>query len=78
MSQFVTDPEDSGTGLVPLFTIAEATRALRLSPRSVMRLIQADRLPCVRLGRTVRIRADDLRSLIETREDELSPSLSKS
>lgn len=47
-----------------LLTVAEAAEVLRLSPRTVERLVAARALPVVRFSRSVRIRRTDLDQLI--------------
>ena len=57
------DPAPSATSdhsLAPLLTLAEASAFLRLSEKSIRRLIAARRLPCVRLGRRVLFDRSDL------------------
>ena len=49
----------------PLLTVADVARALRLSVRSVRRIVAEDQLPIVRIGRAVRVRREDLRSFID-------------
>jgi len=46
-----------------LLTVREAARELRVSPITIRRYIKSGRLKCVRLGRTIRLRRDDLDSL---------------
>ena len=47
-----------------LLTTAEAAERLSLSERTVRREIDAGRLPAVRIGRTVRLRLEDIEKLI--------------
>lgn len=50
---------DEGTANAPqalkFFTLAEAAGILRVSPRTVSRLVSSGELTCVRVGRSVRI-----------------------
>jgi excisionase family DNA binding protein len=51
--------------IMPLLTVPQAAERLSMSPRSVQRLIQTGALPCIRLGRLVRIDPDDLTAMIK-------------
>lgn len=51
---------EGGDGGAVLLTYEDAGRRLAVSPRTVRRLVAAGRLPAVRLGRSVRIRAAEL------------------
>ena len=59
-------PPDLRGGVDPLLTVADVAAVLRLSVRSVRRLIADNKLRVVRIGRAVRVRAEDLRSLLAT------------
>jgi len=48
-----------------LYTVPETARALRLSTRSVFRLIQRGELPVVRVGRALRLDPRDLAEFVE-------------
>lgn len=48
-----------------LLTIAEVARYLRVSDRTVSRLIRAGQLPVSRIGRALRIRQSDLLNLLD-------------
>jgi excisionase family DNA binding protein len=54
----------SAAPLRPLLTVPEVAALLRLSPRSVRRLIADGRLPVVRLGHAIRIRPQDVEALV--------------
>ena len=55
----------------PLLTVAEAAEALRVSTRTVRRLVSAGSLPALRVGVSVRIDRDELhRWLYRERETE--------
>ena len=60
----MTPPESRG-GVEPLLTAAEVAKILRLSVRSVRRLIAENELHVVRVGRSVRVRPEDLRSFLD-------------
>jgi len=45
-------------------TLSEAAETLRLSPRSLQRLISGGALPTVRIGRRTLIDVEDLRRLV--------------
>jgi excisionase family DNA binding protein len=56
-----------GTGLIPgyLYRIPEAARLLKVSDRTVHRLIAAGTLPTVRIGAATRITAADLDAYVQ-------------
>ena len=66
-----TKPEPLATPQAPadnpadLLTRAEAARYLRVSDRTVSRLIRAGKLPASRIGRAVRIRQSDLLEMLD-------------
>lgn len=49
----------------PLLTVPEAAQLCRLSVRQIWREIKKQRLAVVRIGRSVRIRLDDLERFID-------------
>lgn len=51
------EPNESRTQFV---TVAEVAGQLRVSNMTVYRLVQGGQLPAVRVGRSYRIRADDV------------------
>ena len=51
------EPKESRTQFV---TVAEVAGQLRVSNMTVYRLVQGGQLPAVRVGRSYRIRADDV------------------
>jgi len=53
-----------------LLTVSEAARELRVSPVTVRRYIKSGRLRCVRLGRAIRLRRDDVEGLSQPAEAE--------
>jgi excisionase family DNA binding protein len=65
-----TKPEPLATPQAPadatddLLTRAEVARYLRVSDRTVSRLIRAGELPALRIGRAVRIRQSDLLEML--------------
>ena len=65
-----TKPEPLATPQAPavttddLLTRAEVARYLRVSDRTVSRLIRTGQLPALRIGRAVRIRQSDLLGLL--------------
>ena len=53
-----------------LITVKEAADLLKVKPQWVYRMMRSDGLPCIRLGRQVRIEEDSLeRWLAEHRSD---------
>ena len=65
----MTPPESRG-GLDPLLTVSEVAKILRLSVRSVRRLIAENQLWVIRVGRAVRVRPEDVRAFIDSRGQE--------
>jgi excisionase family DNA binding protein len=51
-----------------LLTVAETAAYLKVSPVTVRRYIKSKRLPCVRVGRNIRVRKEDVEALPETLE----------
>ena len=58
-------PPDSRGGVEPLLTIADVAEILRLSVRSIRRLVGEDQLRVIRIGRALRVRREDLRSFLD-------------
>ena len=50
-------PDESRSGFV---TVAEVAARLRVSNMTVYRLVQSGQLPAIRVGRSYRIRAEDV------------------
>ncbi|HEV3472143.1 MAG TPA: helix-turn-helix domain-containing protein [Actinomycetota bacterium] len=48
-------------------TVAEVARGLRVSNMTVYRLVTSGQLPAVRVGRSYRIREDDVRRYLQDR-----------
>jgi excisionase family DNA binding protein len=57
-------PQVSVDATDDLLTRAEVARYLRVSDRTVSRLIRAGELPALRIGRAVRIRQSDLLEML--------------
>jgi excisionase family DNA binding protein len=49
----------------PLLTVAEVAELFRVSSMTVYRLIRGGELPAVRVGRSYRVRDDDLQAYLE-------------
>ena len=60
----LTTPHDTAVITNDLLTRAEAARYLRVSDRTVSRLIRTGKLPAARIGRAVRIRQSDLLDML--------------
>jgi excisionase family DNA binding protein len=60
-----TTPHDAAVITNDLLTRAEAARYLRVSDRTVSRLIRTGKLPAARIGRAVRIRQSDLLDMLD-------------
>ncbi len=52
-----------------LLTLGDVAEYLRVSPRTVRRLVSRHRLPCVRLGRVLRFSPADLLRFVEARKE---------
>jgi len=65
----MTPPESRGS-VERLLTVADVAEILRLSVRTVRRLIAEDELKVIRVGRSVRVQAEDLRSFIDASRQE--------
>lgn len=57
---YAAEPQAPADATDDLLTRAEVARYLRVSDRTVSRLIRAGKLPAARIGRAVRIRQSDL------------------
>jgi len=55
---------------VQLLTVDDVAAVLRLSPRSVRRMIEDGRLPVIRLGRAVRVHPSALSALVDNSSQE--------
>jgi len=51
--------------LEPLLTLKEVAALLRVSIRTVQRLIDSGAMPCVRIGRQVRLRRTDVQQRMD-------------
>jgi excisionase family DNA binding protein len=51
-------------------TVAEVAEELRVSSMTVYRLIKAEQLPATRVGKSLRIRTDDVERFLEGRYTE--------
>ena len=56
--------EASSAPLLPLMTIGEAATILRVARRTIRRMIKRGELHAVRIGRSVRIRRQDIERII--------------
>jgi excisionase family DNA binding protein len=61
----MSGPESSRTPIVLLLTAGEVALILRVSCRTVWRMIGDGRLPPVRVGRAVRVHPDAVATLIK-------------
>ncbi len=60
--------DESNQGLATrLLTVSEVAQALRVSNMTVYRLVSAGALPALRVGRSVRLRAEDVESYMSGR-----------
>lgn len=70
-SRSMNDPGEASVGASPLtthfLTVAEVARLLRVSNMTVYRLVKANQLAAVRVGRGYRIREEDVRKYLEQR-----------
>ncbi len=66
----MSGPKSPHTSIEPLLTAREVARILKVSCRTVWRLIRDERLPAVRIGRAVRVHPDAVAALIKLPLDE--------
>ncbi|HZQ57677.1 MAG TPA: helix-turn-helix domain-containing protein [Acidimicrobiales bacterium] len=59
--------ELSGDGASALVTVAEVAKQLRVSNMTVYRLINAGELPALRIGKSYRLREDDVDRYLSAR-----------
>ena len=52
-----------------LLTLEDVSRALRVNPRTVRRMVAARRIPCVRIGRRLRFVPGDVFRWLESRRE---------
>jgi excisionase family DNA binding protein len=57
-------PHSNSLAFAPLVTIGEAAAALRVAPRTIRRMIERGELHAVRIGRSVRIRRQNIERII--------------
>lgn len=57
------------TAVPQLLTLSEVAALLKVSQRTVRRLVAAHRLPCVRVGRVLRFDTADLFRFVEARRE---------
>jgi excisionase family DNA binding protein len=55
--------------LEPLMTTDEVAAILRVNPKTVRRLVNAGRLPCIRFGRSVRFASGDVLAWLSARKE---------
>ncbi|MHB2169516.1 helix-turn-helix domain-containing protein [Alsobacter sp. R-9] len=60
-------PGNTGSWLPTLLTVSDVADVLRVSTRTVRRLIKSGALASVTVGRSVRVRAEDLATLTRPR-----------
>ncbi len=53
----------------PLLTLQEVAGLLRIHERTIRRLVAARRMPCVRLGRTLRFDPSDIGRWVSARKE---------
>ncbi|SRR5260370_15108576 len=63
-SSVADQPHVSSAPFVPLMTIGETAAILHLAPRTIHRMIERGDLHAVRIGRSIRIRREDIRQVI--------------
>ncbi len=56
--------EDLGSGQHPFMTVSEVAESLRVSTMTVYRLINGGELPAARIGRSFRVRSEDLQRFV--------------
>jgi excisionase family DNA binding protein len=63
----VASTEDIDTGRIRFMTVGEVATSLRVSTMTVYRLINSGELPAARIGRSFRVRAEDLDRFVDDR-----------
>jgi excisionase family DNA binding protein len=63
-SPFAGQPNSSSPLFSPLMTVSETAAVFHLSPRTIRRMIRRGELYAVRIGRSVRIRTEDIQYII--------------
>jgi excisionase family DNA binding protein len=59
-----TSGREMVTSLPELLTVTDVALILKVSTRTVTRMIKAGMIPVIRIGGVIRIRADDLAALL--------------
>ena len=59
---------DEPNGIPRLLDVSEVAALLNIGSSTVYQMIRAGELPCIRLGRTVRVDLEDLRAFIQDRK----------
>lgn len=62
-------PRKESGELKPLLTLPEVAELLRLSSRTIRRLVARQRIPCVRLGRQLRFVPGDVLRWLAARKE---------
>lgn len=62
-SLITSQPHSDSSAFAPLMTISETARIFHVAPRTVRRMIRRDELHAVRIGRSIRIRAEEISRL---------------
>ena len=65
----VPPPRSSTERLAPLLTTREVAQLLRLSEKSIRRLVAHGRIPCVRFGRVIRFATGDVLAWLSARKE---------
>ena len=60
----VRTTEDLNTGPIRFMTVSEVATSLRVSTMTVYRLINGGELPAARIGRSFRVRTEDLGTFV--------------
>ena len=64
-----TTPRPTQAAMQPLLTLGEVAALLRVSGKTIQRLVATRRLPCVRIGRHVRFTSADVFRFVAARKD---------
>ena len=62
-------PQRRTPSIPQLMTLAEVARALRLSEKTVRRMVARRRMPCVRIGRSLRFDEADVSRFVAARKE---------
>lgn len=63
-SPVASQPYSNSSAFVPLMTISETAEIFHVTPRTIRRMIRRGELHAVRIGRSIRLRAEEISRLV--------------